>query len=66
MADQKPYISDSQLRMLTRCGIQYENRYVMGEIIPPGIAAVRGIGVHRAAAANGQQKIESGSDHPLG
>jgi len=61
----KPHISDSQMRTLAYCGILYSNRYIDGRIIPPGIAAARGLGVHHAAAKNGKQKIQSGVDLPL-
>lgn len=60
----KPHVSISQLGTLSRCGMQYFFRYCEGLKIPPGIAMVKGIAVHRAAALNGHQKIESHEDLP--
>jgi len=65
-ADQhdKPYLSPSQLDMYCRCGEQYRRRYLEGEKLPPGIAAVKGTGFHGGAAVNMRQKIESHCDLP--
>jgi hypothetical protein len=60
----KPYISPSQLGMFERCGEQYRRRYLEKEIIPPGIAMVKGTGVHGGAKGNFRQKIESHQDLP--
>ena len=49
-----------------RCGESFRRRYIEGEIIPPGIAARRGSGAHKAAEVNHRQKIKSGIDLPLG
>lgn len=59
-------IHQSSLNMILRCGEQFRRRYMMGEIIPPGIAAGRGTGVHAANEANLKQKIFSGVDLPIG
>ena len=48
--------------MYQRCGEQYRLRYMEGKIIPPGIAMVKGIGVHEGARGNFRQKIESHED----
>lgn len=60
----KPHWSPSSLEMLAKCGEQWRRRYLEGEIIPPGIAAVQGTGVHAGAAANYRQKIDSHIDLP--
>jgi hypothetical protein len=53
------------LGMFLRCPQQFERRYVNGEIIPPGISARRGSGVHKAAEINHLQKIASREDLPV-
>ena len=59
------HLSASQLGMFQRCGEQWRRRYIEGEIIPPGIAARIGSGVHRAAELNWREKLASGRDLPL-
>lgn len=59
---EKKYISASQLGMFERCGEQYRRRYLEKEIIPPGIAQVRGSGVHGGARENFRQKKETHED----
>jgi hypothetical protein len=66
MKTEKPHISISQVGMYTRCGEQYRRRYVEGEKIPPGIAAVKGISVHKGAEFNFKAKIQSKKDKPVG
>jgi hypothetical protein len=61
---QKPHASNSQIEMLCRCGESYRRRYIEGEIIPPGIAMLKGTGLHRAAETNMRQKIDSHVDLP--
>lgn len=61
---EKPYISPSQLGMYTRCGEAYRRRYILGERIPPGIAAHRGSAVHKGAEENALQKIKTHVDLP--
>lgn len=63
MAD-KPHLSPTQLEMYCRCPEQYRRSYIEGEKIPPGIAALKGTGLHRGAAVNMRQKLESGVDLP--
>ena len=54
----KPQLHQSQLAMLWRCGIQFENRYIKGQIKPPGVAAVVGTAVHAVASRNLQHKLD--------
>lgn len=60
-----PVVRQSSLNMLWRCGIQYHRRYDLGEIMPPGIAMLRGSSFHAGAAHNLSQKIASGVDLPV-
>lgn len=60
----KPYISPSQLNTFENCGEAYRRRYIEKEIIPPGVAALRGGGVHKGAEMNFEQKIASKVDLP--
>ena len=59
------HLSTSQLGTFQRCGEQWRRRYIEGDIIPPGIAARIGSGVHRAAELNWREKLASGKDLPL-
>jgi len=43
--------------MALRCGEQFRRRYISNERIPPGIAAGRGTGVHKANDVNLRQKV---------
>jgi hypothetical protein len=61
----KPYVSATQIDMLCRCGEQYRRRYVEKEVIPPGIAMLKGSGFHRGAEINMRQKIDSHEDMPV-
>ena len=58
-------LSVTQLQMFQRCGEQYRRRYIEGEVIPPGIAARIGTGVHKAAEMNYRGKTNTGQDMPL-
>lgn len=58
----KPYHSMSRVGLLLRCGEAYRRRYIENEILPPGVAMARGTAVHKAAADNYRQKIESHQD----
>lgn len=60
----KPIISQSRLTMYERCGEQYRRRYLENEKIPPGVAMLKGIGVHDSSRANFRQKIETRKDLP--
>jgi hypothetical protein len=58
----KPYISQSQLTMFERCGEQYRRRYIMKEVIPPGITLIRGTSVHKGAQQNFTYKLKKKKD----
>lgn len=58
-------IRQSTLNMAFRCGEQFRRRYLENEIVPPGIAAGRGTGLHHANKVNLRQKITTGVDLPL-
>lgn len=58
-------VHQSHLGMFLRCPTQFERRYIRGEVIPPGIPARRGSGVHKAARVNHEQKIVSHEDLPV-
>jgi len=60
----KPHLSASQLAMWSKCPYSWARRYVDGEIIPPGIAALTGTGVHAGAETNFRQKIDTHEDLP--
>lgn len=59
------HTSISQLGMFQRCGEQWRRRYVEEEVIPPGISARVGTGVHKAAEINFKSKMQTGQDMPL-
>lgn len=61
---QRPHISATQLDMYCRCPEAYRRRYIEGEILPPGVALLRGKSIHAAAERNFTQKIKSGEDMP--
>ena len=63
-APKKKYISPSQVNLYTNCAEAYRRRYVEGEKIPPGVAALRGSSIHRGAEMNFAQKIDSHVDLP--
>ena len=60
----KPHISATQQTMASRCLEQYRRRYILGEIIPPGIALLQGGAFHVGAETNFRQKIDSHEDLP--
>jgi hypothetical protein len=55
----------SSLSTWDNCPEQFRRRYIEGEIIPPGLAAHIGTGVHKAAEVNHRAKIKTGQDEPL-
>jgi len=64
----RPQLHVSMLEMMSRCGIQFQRRYGARfdcwheeEIMPPGIALVTGISVHKAVEANLRNKMIEGS-----
>jgi hypothetical protein len=60
----RPHISFSQLNLFSNCAEAYRRRYILGEIIPAGVAALKGGGVHGGVAVNHRQKVQSGRDLP--
>lgn len=60
--EKKKYLSPTQLDTYARCGEQYRRRYLLGDKVPPGIAALKGRAVHKGAETNWRQKIESHAD----
>ena len=58
-------IHQSSLGTALRCGEQFRRRYIEGERIPPGVAAGRGTGVHKANEVNLNQKVITGTDLKL-
>lgn len=61
----KPHMSPSQLDMYCRCPEAYRRRYMEKEIIPPGMAILKGKSFHGGAELNMRQKIESHRDLPV-
>ncbi len=62
---QKPHRSASQLESYCRCPEAYRRRYLDKDIIPPGIAMLKGTGLHGGAERNFRQKIETREDLPV-
>lgn len=58
-------IYQSSLNMALRCGEQFRRRYLEDHVLPPGIAAGRGTGVHNANEVNLKQKIRTDVDLPI-
>lgn len=56
----KPQLHVSALRMLYRCGVQFEFRYVKNVRKAPGFAAVMGIAAHEVIRADLKNKITTG------
>lgn len=54
------HFSVTQLQMYQKCPAQYEFRYVKGLRIPPGVAQIRGISVHKSVGVNMRSKKETG------
>jgi hypothetical protein len=50
-------ITQSMLGMFLRCPHQFERRCLLGEIIPPGIAARRGSATHKAAQSRAIRNV---------
>ena len=51
-------IHQSMINTWLRCGVQFERRYLLGDIIPPGVAARRGSAGHKGADLNARNMIE--------
>lgn len=58
----KKHLSHSQLDMISKCGEQWYQRYVMGRKIPPGVALIIGSSVDVPISAN---MISKAIDHEL-
>lgn len=58
-------IHQSMVNTWLRCGVQFERRYINGEIIPPGVAARRGSAAHKGAEVSNRSVMESGNIPPL-
>jgi hypothetical protein len=50
----------SGLNMISKCGVQFERRYVNGEKIPPSVAIVIGTATDKSVTADLGHKIETG------
>lgn len=61
----KPHLSATQMELYSKCPEAYRRRYVEGEKIPPGIAMLKGTGMHRGAEVNFRQKLETHRDLPV-
>jgi len=60
----KPHISASAIETYTTCGEVYRRRYIEKDVIPPGVALIRGSSFHSGAEFNNAQKVESFKDLP--
>jgi len=58
-------IHQSMVGMWLRCGLQFQYRYLDGNVMPPSIKARTGSAVHKAAEINNQHKITAHEDLPL-
>lgn len=56
------HISQSRLFMYLKCGEQYRRRYPEKEIMPPGIAFIRGKSVHKGIELNNRFKLKNKKD----
>ena len=61
----KPHLSASQINMFCNCPEAWRRRYLENEIIPPGIALIKGKSVHKPAETNFRQKIDTHEDLPV-
>ena len=59
-----PQLHWSQISMYTRCPEQFRRRYIEGEILPPGVGAISGTGLHKAVELDLTRKIEVGELAP--
>ena len=55
----------SSLDTFEKCGEMFRRRYIEYEIIPPGLAAHVGTGLHKGAEVNHRAKLATGQDEPL-
>lgn len=63
----KPQLHQSQLDMMSKCGIQFQRRYGVKfgvwhqeEIVPPAVALILGSSVHKSVEVNLRNKIDNG------
>ena len=54
-------LSPSKLDMLSKCGVQYEYRYVKGLKIPPSVGMLEGRAIDKAASAILRHKLAEGT-----
>lgn len=59
------YINQTLINAWFLCPERVRRRWMLGDIIPPGIAARIGTGVHKGAEANHKAKQQTGKDEPL-
>jgi hypothetical protein len=59
------FINQSLIDAWDKCPERVRRRWIEGEIIPPGIAARIGTGLHKGAEVNHLYKKEKGEDLPL-
>lgn len=59
------FISQSMMNQWFRCPESFRRRWIEGDIIPPGIAARIGTGLHKGAEVNHRAKVITGEDEPL-
>ena len=50
----------SALNMISKCGVQFERRYILGHKIPPGMGAITGTAVDKSVTANLISKKDTG------
>ncbi|MDW7774581.1 MAG: hypothetical protein SCH71_16995 [Desulfobulbaceae bacterium] len=58
-------INQTLLNSWGMCGERVRRRWIENEVIPPGIAAKIGTGVHKGAEINHLAKMQTGKDEPL-
>ena len=59
------YLSQTMLGQWFRCPEQFRRRWIEEEVIPPGIAARIGTGLHKGNETNLKAKMATGKDEPL-
>jgi len=62
----RPHLSPSQVSTYLRCGHQYQYRYILGQRRPPGLALLRGTGVHEGAAHRNRIRMVDDVETPRG
>ena len=58
------YVNQTLINSWSLCPERVRRRWIENEIIPPGIAARIGTGVHKGAETNHKAKIQTGKDEP--